>query len=588
MKLINKNINVITMKYPSSWHKVLWREGLVSGNGKIGANVYGGTKRESVLINHSALWTGTECNPLPDISGSLTKTRQAMDNRDFNTANWILTNALTESGYNNERGYPLPLAELNMSFTGFTGFSDYLRAVNMETGEVSSQFREKDVWVKKDLFVSRKDDMILLRIQADKPFLDAVFSLDVPTATDSSDKTYQYVKEHSRTEIDSNIIIYKSLNTNKKPYGAVVKIESADGDIKNIENRINVNCASDILIKIKVFVNGCPDKDKLKFENNSYEYYLNRHIPLHSALYHSAELNLFENNDLSNEELMLKAYSGKSPNELIEKLWRYGRYLFISGSSKDGFPFSMYGLWCGDYKAVWSHNMANENIQMMYWHTNIGNLEELNKALLDYYISRLDSFKECAKKLYGCNGIFIPAGTTPNMPLPCQLVPVIINWTGAAGWLAQHYYKYYSYTGDTEYLHSVVLPFMKAAADFYEDFIVFDQNGHIKIYPSVSPENSPLNFIPKDNVDMAHPMTSAVNSTMDLAIIKELFTNLIELCVEHNLYGNKIKIWENIVNSIPEYSVNKDGAVKEWQDDDFEDRYYHRHLSHIYPVFPGY
>ena len=231
--------------------------------------------------------------------------------------------------------------------------------------------------------------------------------------------------------------------------------------------------------------------------------------------------------------------------------------------------------------------MANENIQMMYWHTNIGNLEELNKALLDYYISRLDSFKECAKKLYGCNGIFIPAGTTPNMPLPCQLVPVIINWTGAAGWLAQYYYKYYSYTGDTEYLHSVVLPFMKAAADFYEDFIVFDKNGHIKIYPSVSPENSPLNFIPKDNVDMAHPMTSAVNSTMDLAIIKELFTNLIELCVEHNIYGNKIKIWENIVNSIPEYSVNKDGAVKEWQDDDFEDRYYHRHLSHIYPVFPG-
>lgn len=587
MELIQKNINVITMKYPSSWHKSLWREGLVSGNGKIGANVYGGTKRESVLINHGALWTSTECNPLPDVSGSLTETRQAMDNGDFNTANWILTNALTANGYNNERDYPLPLAEFNMSFTGFTGFSDYLRAVNMETGEVSSQFREKDVWVKKDLFVSRKDDMIILRIQADKPILNTVFSLDVPKASDSSDKTYQYAKEHCRIETDSNIIIYKSLNTDKKPYGAAIKIESADGDINNSESRINVNCASDILIKIKVFVNCCPDKGTLKFENNSYEYYLNRHIPLHSALYHSAELNLFENNNFSNEELMLNAYSGKSPNELIEKLWRYGRYLFISGSSKDGFPFSMYGLWCGDYKAVWSHNMANENIQMMYWHTNIGNLEELNKALLEYYISRLDSFKECAKKLYGCKGIFIPAGTTPNMSLPCQLVPVIMNWTGAAGWLAQHYYKYYSYTGDTEYLHSVVLPFMKAAADFYENFIVFDESGYIKIYPSVSPENSPLNFIPKDNADMAHPMTSAVNSTMDLAIIKELFTNLIELCVEHNIYGEKIKIWENIVNSIPEYGVNKDGAVKEWQDDDFEDRYYHRHLSHIYPVFPG-
>ena len=116
---------------------------------------------------------------------------------------------------------------------------------------------------------------------------------------------------------------------------------------------------------------------------------------------------------------------------------------------------------------------------------------------------------------------------------------------------------------------------------------MYDESGYIKIYPSVSPENSPLNFIPKDNADMAHPMTSAVNSTMDLAIIKELFTNLIELCVEQNIYSEKIKIWKNIVNSIPEYCVNKDEAVKEWQNDNFEDRYYHRHLSHIYPVFPG-
>ncbi len=585
MKLTNKNINVITMKYPSSWHKALWREGLVSGNGKIGANVYGGTKRESVLINHSALWTGTECNPLPDISRSLTKTRQAMDNRDFNTANWILTNALTESGYNNERGYPLPLAELNMSFTGFTGFSDYLRAVNMETGEVSSQFLEKGVWIKKDLFVSRKDDMIILRIQADKPILNAVFSFNTPVCTDENNNTYSFVKEHASVKTSGNIIIYKSLNTDNSPYGAVAKIECADGMTKIGKDSIEVENADDILIKIKVFINENPNTDGII--NGSYEYFLNRHIPLHSRLYHSAELNLFDNNNLSNEELMLNAYSGTSPNELIEKIWRYGRYLFISGSAKDALPFSMYGLWCGDYNAIWSHNMANENIQMMYWHTNVGNMQELSKALFEYYINHMDSFKDCAKKLYGCKGIFIPAGTTPNMPLPCQLVPVIINWTGAAGWIAGHFYKYYSYTKDKEYLHSVILPFMKAAADFYEDFIVYDENGLLKIYPSVSPENTPLNFIPKDNGDMAHPMTSAVNSTMDLAIIKELFTNLIELCVEHNIYGEKLKIWENIVNSIPEYGVNKDGAVREWQNDNFEDRYYHRHLSHIYPVFPG-
>ena len=173
------------------------------------------------------------------------------------------------------------------------------------------------------------------------------------------------------------------------------------------------------------------------------------------------------------------------------------------------------------------------------------------------------------------------------MSLPNQIVPVILNWTGAAGWLAQHYYKHYLYTRDTEYLHSTLLPFMKAAADFYEDFIVFDENGKVKIYPSISPENTPLNFIPKDNENMAHPMPTTINSTIDLAIIKELFTNLIKLSDEQGVYSDKADIWHKIVNSIPEYKINSDGAVKEWQDDRFIDRYYHRHLSHIYPVFPG-
>lgn len=153
MKLIEKSRNVVTMKYPASWHGALWREGLLGGNGKIGVNVYGGTMRETVIINHAELWAGTAVQKLPDVSGCLAKTREAMDAGRFNDASWILANALKEKEYDNVRGYPLPLAELNMTFTGMSGYSDYLRAINMETGEISSQFKEKDVWVKKELFV---------------------------------------------------------------------------------------------------------------------------------------------------------------------------------------------------------------------------------------------------------------------------------------------------------------------------------------------------------------------------------------------------------------------------------------------------
>lgn len=592
MKLIEKNINVLTMKNPASWHGALWREGLLGGNGKIGVNVYGGTMRETVIINHTGLWSGTPVNPLPDVSDSLKKTREEMDAGRFKEASWNLVNALKDKEYDNVRGFPLPLAELNMKFTGLPGFTDYLRAVNMETGEISSQFKEDDAWVKKDLFVSRMDDMIILSVKAEKAILNAEFMLDMRKDRVSRDSVYEHVENNRKIKVCDNIIAYQSVNTDGLAYGAAAKIESADGIISSWDNSVIVKEASEILVKIKVFVNAASDMDtvikELKSESGNYEYYFARHVPLHKELYNSAGLNLGKNDNLSNEELLLLSYGGHSSNELVEKLWRYGRYLFISGSSSEGgLPFCMYGLWAGDYRQMWSHNMANENVQMIYWHTNVGNLHELNKPLFEYYSSRLACFREMAKKLYACRGIFIPAGTTPNMPFPNQIVPVIMNWTGAAGWLAQHYYRQYLYTNDDKYLKDLLLPFMKEVIDFYEDFLVYDEKGKIKIYPSVSPENTPLNFIPKDNEHMAHPMPTTINSTIDLAIVKEVFSNMISLSEKQGIYGDKLDKWKQIVKAIPEYKVNDDGAVKEWQDERFEDRYYHRHLSHIYPVFPG-
>lgn len=180
----------------------------------------------------------------------------------------------------------------------------------------------------------------------------------------------------------------------------------------------------------------------------------------------------------------------------------------------------------------------------------------------------------------------MPAGTTPNIAYPNQIVPVIMNWTGAAGWIAHHYYDYFLYTGDKEFLKYNALPFMYEAALFYEDFLV-KENGKYKCYPSVSPENTPENFMPTDGKPLAHPMPTTVNATMDIAIIKELLSNLIISAGELGMYEEKIPLWKDIVNNLPAYAINEDGAVKEWIEPIFEDRYDHRHLSHLYPVFPN-
>lgn len=361
------------------------------------------------------------------------------------------------------------------------------------------------------------------------------------------------------------------------------------------DGELSFSSSRRVLLLVKLFVGGSREQEWQRLQQeltgmiDDYETLLARHAALHRPLFHTASLDLDDvvDDDRSNEELLLEAYEGEAPTGFVRKLWEYGRYLFISGTSADSQPFGLYGLWCGDYRLPWTHNMANENIQMMYWHAGVGGLSELTPSLFWYYNGLMDDFRENARRLYGCRGIYIPAGTTPGSGVPNQIVPVIMNWTGAAGWLARHYYEYFQFTGDKQFLTETALPFMTAGLRFYEDFLILDENGFYKIYPSVSPENTPQNFIPPDGQQIAHPMPTTINATMDIAILKELLTNVIEGSRLAGVNNGDIPRWEKMLARIPPYQINEDGSIREWMHPAFDDRRDHRHLSHIYPVFPG-
>lgn len=129
---------------------------------------------------------------------------------------------------------------------------------------------------------------------------------------------------------------------------------------------------------------------------------------------------------------------------------------------------------------------------------------------------------------------------------------------------------------------------MLEAAAFYEDYVLRDADGKITIIPSVSPENTPANFTPDDfQTHMGHINPVVWNSTMDFAILKELLTNLLTLNNTFPQDPQRVENWKAILRDIPDYMVNEDGAVREWMDERLQDFYYHRHLSHIYPMFPG-
>jgi alpha-L-fucosidase 2 len=288
----------------------------------------------------------------------------------------------------------------------------------------------------------------------------------------------------------------------------------------------------------------------------------------------------------SNEELLLDAYQDYTSNEMLEKMWNFGKYLLISASTEGGNPCHLYGLWCGEYRGQWAFNMVNENLQMIYWQALSGNMPELLLPVFDYVDRLMDDFRTNAKNLYGCRGIYIPGPSVPDSGLVKHLSPHILYWTGGAGWVGQHYYDYFLCTQDMEFLKKRALPYLKEVALFYEDFFVEDKDGYYMTIPSNSPENSPGNFW--DGKDgMGCIMETTMNATMDFAIAKEVFTHLIEGYKILEILDEDVNKWKTMLNKIPDYEINEDGAVKEWMHEFFEDNYRHRHQSHLYPLFPG-
>lgn len=578
------------LKYPASWFNNQWRDALPSGNGIIGAAVYGSIYDETILINHQDLWHGGQKGSLPDVSYTLAKTRNLMNQGKYHEANWILANELKEQGYHSRFSTPLPLADLKLKMPVKHGFSNYRRILDMETGEISVKWEEKKTTYQRDLFVSRADNIIVYRLQGTEP-LDCDLSLTLHDQDHSMKNEYE---KSLTVNAQDQFLYYAVGHQNGTDFGAVMRLINQGGTIAAVDQNLLVHNADQVLVLVKVFVSGEHKKawrqykQELNLEHRAYDQLLTAHTKIHKPIFNSVKIQLAANPSRnSNEELLLKAYTGQAPLELIEKLWAYGRYLFISSVCETGLPCHMYGLWTGTYRAMWSHFMANENVQMIYWHALSGNVAFAIPAVYDYYARMMVQFRENARKLFGCRGIYIPAGTTPGLGLPSQIVPVILNWTGAAGWLAQHFYNYWLYTGDQEFLREKALPFMRETAHFYEDFLEEGEDGYYQIYPSVSPENSPENYITEQAKALGHPMPSTINATMECAIIKELLTNLIEGSKAVSIYGDEIDKWQAMLAKIPAYRINQDGAVSEWMHPDFRDNYHHRHLSHLYPVFPG-
>ena len=582
--------NKLTMRYPTSWHQEMWREGAPFGNGLVGGLVYGGVYKENILINHALLWRGGFNMQLPDISDSLPVIRKLLDEKKILEADIIISESLKAKGYQgNNFVTPNPVADILLETPSTELFSHYRRIIDMSKAEVTVSWMENEKSFCRQTFVSKANNKIFTRYNCVNGRFDtkiAVALHDLETMADTViPQQENYAKENASYYCAYNESIYRPGD-----FGILCKVFS-DGEMTTGGKYICVKNAAEILIVADVFIETPRAEAFAHLEQElqgpfDYVKELQAHVELHSRLYNAVDFSISDTDtDTSNEELLLDAFEETASNELMEKLYAYGRYLFLcSTSDKDTLPCHLTGLFNGTYQCFWAFNMYNVNFEMIYWQALSGNLPGYMRLALDYTEAMIPQFQENAKKIFGCSGILINSVNAPDSGLYKCLANHIVNWTGGAAWFSQHFFDYYRFTEDIEYLKNHALPFMYETALFYEDFAVEALDGYYDLYPSVSPENVASNVaaeLGKDHVE------TSKNATMELALLKELLTNLLKGCELTGMYQGKIEKWITMLSKVRPYMINEDGAVKEWTDPYYKDNYCHRHHSHVYPIFPG-
>ncbi|MGN1409273.1 MAG: glycosyl hydrolase family 95 catalytic domain-containing protein [Eubacteriales bacterium] len=584
--------STLTMRYPTAWHGDMWREGAPCGNGIVGALVYGGIGAEMILLNHTDLWRGGKICDIPDVSSSLSEVRRLLDEERPDLANGVISSALRDAGYSADTASPFPVCDIRIDNHTNVSFSHYRRVIDMEKAEVRVSWQEGDTKFVRSTFVSREDGLCYTRITADGS---RTINADVALSIHDSETMHSNMIENPEISVKDDTICFSADNTTvyqpaMGSYGAVMRVSQTGGVTESGKQNIHVFGAKEVLLVTAVFVGkerqtGLLDAEAQLAELKDYDTALTPHAAKQSELFHGVNLSLTEpvdGEDPSNEQLLLEAYDSEMSNVLTEKMYAYGRYLFLCSSDPKGKPTHLVGLWNGTYSSFWAIHMFNVNFEMIHWQALSGNLVPYMRMALDYVEGFMDDFRENAKKIYGCRGIYVDSVNTPESGKAACLADHIINWTAGAAWLSQHFYDYYRYTGDECYLCEHALPFMAETALFYEDFLTVGPDGKYQFYPCTSPENVPLSTMQK----LGSWAQVAKNASLDIAACRELLLDLLEASELTGLYADKRETWEKMLSLLPDYKYNEDGSLKEWADDFYTDNNAHRHHSHMYGVFP--
>jgi len=577
-----------------------WEQGLISGNGTIGANVFSRPLDETIVFTHERLFMpmGAPTMP-PDASARVFEIRRLIDRGLYRQATELAFEFSGQEGFM----YPdpfVPAFDLRIKMSSQGAVRDYMRSVDFETGEAVVHWADDRGVYERRLFVSRAHGMAVLLITGPDPgALTCELKLEPRSPSETlGDKTLASSAQRFKENItDVNSMAFESgltfSNSFAKTYpgsihalNAVAHVNPMSGSRHAKGDTLTVSGTDTVLVLIDIKPIYDPDQprlDDMKTElsamRHDYSVLLKAHKRIHGNMFKRMRLDIGGGADhnLTTEELLVKTTNETLCRALVEKEFDAARYNIISCTGE--LPPTLQGVWGGTYVPGWASDFThNGNVPSAIASMLMGNMPELMLAYTSYIESIVPYMEINAKHMFGCRGIVLPSRSTTH-GFNNALNPRFAGgfWVAGAAWAAHFFYDYYLYTGDPVFLAEHALPFMEKAALFFEDYLYEGPDGRYIFSPTQSPENTPGNINTQ----------GSFNATMDVAAAKELLQNLITASRQLGENEDKITLWQSMLKKMPDYMINEEGIIKEWLTPKLDNRDSHRHSSQLYPLYDG-
>ena len=544
-----------------------WLEALPIGNSHLGGMVYGGIQDENIQLTEETFWSGgPHDNNSQKSLASLPKVRELIFNGRENEASDIINKDFVVGPHGMRF---LPMANLHVKMQNQGKAEHFVRELDLKRAVTTTSFVLDDVRYTRTTFASLADGVIVCHIKASKK---GALKFDV---------TLDSPFEHQ---------------VQKTPHGIVLRVKGQDQE--GIKAALTAECVADvktdgteatiIVSAATNFVNYHDVSGNAAQRNASYINKVSdlsfaqlekRHVEAYQKQFNTVKLSLpTDANAQLPTDQRLDKFTGSKDMAMVALMFNYGRYLLISSSQPGGQAANLQGVWNDNRNAPWdSKYTININTEMNYWPAEVTNLSQNAEPLFSLVKDLSETGAKTASEMYGCRGWMAHHNTDIWRiagPVDGAFWGMFPN---GGAWLSTHLWQHYLYTGDKAFLRQWY-PVLKGAAEFYLDYMQPLPGTQWKVtVPSVSPEQGPMG--------KKTPVTAGC--TMDNQIAFDALSNAIHASEVLGLDEAERGQMKTLLSQIPPMQIGKYGQLQEWLIDADDPKNEHRHISHLYGLYPS-